>query len=146
MNTEILEKVAQWLEAGAPHEQSGGMGFHMGWLTTELSTVLECSDRELDPWVSPSCGTVGCIAGAVVQFTRGSSLGYEDLAHEANKIIGGNTYLDGTYSLFYPADLYHEDGREGYYATPQEAAVAVRHFMVHQDGVSAWDAAGFSRR
>ncbi len=112
-----------------------------------METVLAFNDaEELGPWVSPSCGTVGCIAGAIVQFTRGSSLGYDDLVHEANRIIGGNTYMDGSYSLFYPEYLYHEDGREGFKATPQEAAVAVRHFMKHQNGRAAWAAAGFLPR
>lgn len=144
LNKEILEKVAVWLEAGAPHEQSRGMGFHMAWTGTE-SRIVFSSENGPQPWISPSCGTVGCIAGAIVQFTH-CTLNYDDVIYVANSIVGGNTNSDGTHSLFYPEDLFHEDGREGYYATPQEAAIAVRHFMEHQNGEAAWAAAGFTRK
>lgn len=146
LNKEILEKVAQWLEAGAPHEQSRGMGFAMQYLGVDADDYFEqLTMYEGHDWIKEGCKTVGCIAGAVVQFSgQDPTVDGIDVELEANKILyGTNDYGNLLGQLFYPE--FYKEGRTAFDATPAEAAVAVRHFMEHEDPEAAWAAAGFTR-
>ena len=59
MNVKVLERVADWLERGAPHEQARGMRFDM---MPMIAVTKDTATSE--NW----CGTACCIAGAAITF------------------------------------------------------------------------------
>ena len=61
LNVKALERVADWLERGAPHEEAPGMHFDM----MPMILVPDYSPRD-ENW----CGTACCIAGAVITFEQ----------------------------------------------------------------------------
>lgn len=59
MHIERLTKLAEWLEAGAPHET----------ITFDMTTSMRFRKFDAnDPHYTATCGTVCCLAGAAVQF------------------------------------------------------------------------------
>lgn len=60
-----LERVTEWLEAGAPHRGSVD-GFDLSWFIAE--SRIDC--RIGEDAVPNQCGTICCIAGAIAQFDR----------------------------------------------------------------------------
>ncbi|NBW16170.1 MAG: hypothetical protein EBR82_50125 [Caulobacteraceae bacterium] len=126
MNLELLEKTAQWLEAGAP-ERNFNMNKLVDW-----ATVHEDSKN----W----CGTTCCIAGYVWQHVHPNphvdwSIGY-DITREAALALG---LLEETADrLFYPSTL-DDDEYGGVWdeITPTQAARAVRNVM--ERGEPYWE-------
>jgi hypothetical protein len=119
MNIELLKKVAEWLEAGAPHQQTGGMGFDMRY----FGVTNGCFNNP-PSWITPECGSVGCIAGAVNQFS-GVNIFTGD-ANTAFKALGvyDEELQDKLHTLFYP-----EEYEDAWYAPPEKVAKVVRHFI-----------------
>ena len=64
LNIPMLTTLAEWLEAGAPHEKSNGLRF-------EMASYLE-KPLQKDP-TGAECGTACCIAGAAYAFANGIS-------------------------------------------------------------------------
>ena len=62
LNIPALERVAAWLEAGAPESANHGLKFDMG----DTLCVTLSKDATADNW----CGTTCCIAGAAIAFER----------------------------------------------------------------------------
>lgn len=135
-----LTKVAEWLEAGAPHVDLDGVeigGFNM-------SKGIEFNKRR-------SCGTVCCIAGALVQFSDNpmrkdtdmdepsEEVGWDDVMQSAAGVLGKNMYDEGVSELFMDAwvtkrELYDYDS-----VTPAIAARCIRHAI--DCGVVDWERA-----
>lgn len=135
MNMELLEKVAQWLEAGAPHEVTGGMGFDMETYGATVNYEYQDWVRE---WNNPACGTVGCIAGAINQFAGNNTNGWRgpwDAVEALGVSDGGLRHK--LFILFQPNDISDDDSEydpdfdydSAWDASPQQAAKVVRHFM-----------------
>lgn len=115
-----LEEVYQWLEAGAPHATSNGSAFTMEYWDQPIGEILEGASVYSDN--VGACGTAMCIGGAIEQFSGVDA--YEhilgvDGSDEDDKVI----ILQ---QLFHPDENGYE---KGYYATPQQAAKVVRHFI-----------------
>ena len=56
MNTELVNKVLAWLDAGAPHEKTG--------FSFDMSSYV----HDGEPCVTHPCGTTCCMAGAAIAF------------------------------------------------------------------------------
>lgn len=69
MNKKRLTQLAEWLEAGAPHE-------HVKFNMSYYLLLTNAEDQILDPEESVlnACGTVCCIAGSAAQFFGGEQL------------------------------------------------------------------------
>lgn len=128
MNIELLDRIATWLEAGAPHES--GISFNMNYLYSSNAGEAWI-DGEM---VEQDCGTACCIAGAALQFGGKPDLinpddfdadqderGFE----EAAKLIGME-YKDA-HALFYPEETSPFDHYEE--ITPEYAARVVRKLI-----------------
>lgn len=125
---QALIGVAEWLEAGAPH-----VGDVAGF---DLSVGVQMAD--------PACGTVCCIAGALVQFNEPvtekliSQIDYDDDDTEYNwgtifdkgMEIAGLTE-DQAGELFEPSDFNRSEIK------PEQAAKVIRHYL--SKGVVNWD-------
>jgi hypothetical protein len=122
-----LERVARWLEAGAPHRDDNGVethGFNMSFAvaTGEYGHGVDLGNN---------CGTVCCIAGAVCQFQR---IPFADFGGFFSANSGPGTvaqeYLGLSDSearyLFMPFD-YHESHGMDY--TPAMGAATIRNFL-----------------
>ena len=132
MNRELFEKIAQWLEAGAPHEP-GGIGFNMAYTYCD-----DCSNHAEQEW-NQGCGTVMCIAGAALVFdpdTKDTASHISDMDETegyARRNLGISE--EDADALFYPdfsPDRYYgRDESMNYYhmITPQQAAETIRHYM-----------------
>lgn len=128
-----LERVADWLEDGAPHTDVGygSHGFDMAY------------GVETDPHGTGICGTVCCIAGAVCQFEK---LGGERNAHyfsyfDSDRAGAGTVareFLGLTEAqanrLFMPYNHYHCVSED---LGPAHAARVVRRFL--ETGEVHWD-------
>lgn len=153
MNTEILERVAIWLEAGAPHAEAEGTAFNMQYDFIETDNLRSRNvefDGRLAEQLNTDCGSIACIAGAIVQFTDGleTVLTMRERYHgngifrRAEEIVGAERL--SLEDLFFPENLIDEESqRTGYDATPEEAAKVVRHFI--KTGKIDWKVAGFTR-
>jgi hypothetical protein len=127
-----LDKVATWLEAGAPH--------------TSTAAGREIAEFDMQLGVVPqdSCGTACCIAGAVVQFENLGNPdntgwipfhGYDGVGQLAKDALELN--YDQSQSLFLPwNDFVGEGVQESDFSDPALAALVVRHFM--KTGVVDW--------
>lgn len=157
MNVKVLERVADWLERGAPHEQARGMKFDM------LPMIAVTKDTATsENW----CGTACCIAGAAITFEdpqlvvklakSGHAIERQDLGdevlnvwiwQEAIELIGIEE--DKAAMLFAPFDAdiddlanmpevddtaWPTDHRE---ITPTWAAATIRHLIA--TGEVRWD-------
>ena len=122
-NVSILEEVADWLEAGAKHTVDHPINFDMRYF-----------------YRKNHCGSVACIAGAIVQFNNGVDLDTLELSGillEA-KSVANLTDEESNY-LFAPADdpeqledygVCHED------IDSHWAARTIRHFI--KTGIVDW--------
>jgi hypothetical protein len=117
---QALIDVALWLEAGAPHKGDVD-GF-------DLSVGVAMRD--------PACGTVCCIAGALVQFNEPvteklkSQMEYDDDDHEYN---WGTVFRRGMAIAELTEEqaeaLFEPDVWDRSEVTPAEAARVIRHFV-----------------
>lgn len=122
MNRDKLERLAEWLEAGAPHAL---FDMQYGYVSNTSDPDLF---ENLVPDSEPECGTVCCIAGAAFML-EGRTLtlredNWEPVRDEALKILGlpnRGTYMG--HELFDPSLAPQE-------CRPQDAAKAVRRVMV----------------
>lgn len=127
-----LEKVAAWLEAGAPHVQ------------LENGLQVDHFNMEYAVQVEPGCGTVCCIAGAVCQF-EGLGLanrdedGSLDWNGEGGAFDLASDYLDISYEqsreMFCPWNSFSGD-EESFNSSARGAAV-IRYFL--ETGEVDWD-------
>jgi hypothetical protein len=136
MNKAILEDVALWLEAGAPH-----VGDVLGF---NLSVGVKARyDHETN-----TCGTVCCIAGAIVQFNE-PVLKREELKEWVDNIPWGETGNEYGYGTVFrrasrlaeisecqALELF-EPSMDRSEVLPEQAAKVVRHFM--ETGAVDWD-------
>ena len=136
-NKQILEQVYDWLKAGAPHEQSHGMGFDMQYVTIDVENE-EVPGGTLREWIDyTECGTVGCIAGAIVQFHRGRPCELDErypTEAEAARIMGyysGSADYDRAMELFYPdlPDEHFVNSKSPYDSTPEQVAKVLREYI-----------------
>lgn len=87
-----LVKVAEWLEAGAPHVNIDGRhidDFDMNYTVSKAGN---------------NCGTVCCIAGAVYQF---EGLAGYDICHSAADYMGLSS--ENAFNLFFPWEELSDD-------------------------------------
>lgn len=90
MNTERLTKLAEWLEAGAPHERTEfNMSNGLVYYGVQSNDDGEPPDAE---YVVNHCRTSCCIAGAAVQF-------FNTPARLLEKEWADTGYADGTESI-----------------------------------------------
>jgi hypothetical protein len=127
-----LVKVAEWLEAGAPHVS----------LDNGLRVDSFAMDTVVD--VQPDCGTSCCIAGAVCQF---EGLGIDQRTWDGELYWTGENggfelatgFLDieedAAHRLFEPWNHF-SGGDEDFNAAPRGAAV-IRYFL--ETGEVDWD-------
>ncbi|NBW17379.1 MAG: hypothetical protein EBR82_56305 [Caulobacteraceae bacterium] len=131
MNIELLEKTAQWLEAGAPERN-----FNMNKLL-DFDTITPGSDN----W----CGTTCCIAGYVWQQVHpvthwgtliGGQWGTKIESQAAGALRISRTTAD---RLFYPSRTSDGERYDGVWdeITPAQAARAVRNVM--ERGEPYWE-------
>lgn len=122
-NVSILEEVADWLEAGAKHTVDHPINFDMRY-----------SHRNI------SCGSVACIAGAIVQFNDNvdlNTLSDVDIMLEARSVA--NLTTEQSDYLFAPADYEEQLELYGIHhgnIDSQWAARTIRHFI--KTGVVDW--------
>lgn len=130
-----LTDVAEWLEAGAPHVT----------VDETLETIAKFDMSEVSGY--NGCGTVCCIAGAVVSFNPlefpqfcepNSRVWYKvnevhvaehaegDVFTDARKYLGMSE--DDAEALFVPDDMHERTAKEG--------AEVIRHFI--KTGVAKW--------
>lgn len=139
MNIELLTEIAEWLEAGAPHEteQAKGATFHMDYVKKNINELYVTAYANLmeNDWITPSCGTVMCIAGATLQFS-GIELNHFNMSKDmikAGEILELDTVKYQT--LFEPWD-YYKIGAED--ITPAMAAKTIRNLI--ETGEVVWPA------
>jgi len=154
-NKDILEQVYNWLKAGAPHEESHGMGFDMQYI------LIDVEDEEVPGGITrewndyTECGTVGCIAGAIVQFHRGGPFnGRYPIAGDAARIMGfhpDSADYDRAMELFYPEAFdghfdnqlswIYGEGKNYYDSTPEQVARVLRKYIDTDGKVVDWSLA-----
>lgn len=117
---ESLTRVAEWLEAGAPHRRSDGRVVHGFNMSHGVGT--------------DDCGTTCCIAGAVCQFEGLGELKFGELnffgaEDGAGAIAAKHMGLsdEAASRLFMPFDHWVTDGQE--VSDPEAAAKVVRHYL-----------------
>jgi hypothetical protein len=143
-----LERVAEWLEAGAPHVRLDDHGVMREFKGFDMSTTA-------------TCGSACCIAGAICQFERPYSL--EDFAAHGSHRAGGMEFFDDypefqgvmpraiellgisnrdAYKLFVPTGLDADLDMGGMeldaLTDPAEGARVIRHYL--ETGEVIWDA------
>lgn len=119
-----LERVTEWLEAGAPH-RGAVAGFDLSWF------IASPPDN--------TCGTVCCVAGALVQFHR-EDVGDPPLTPA--QYDADDAYRDARQLM----DLTRDEARELFcldvsmwvldHVFPTEAASVLRRLLT--DGVLDW--------
>ena len=129
MNVEMLEKVEQWLLAGAPERK-----FDMNVLVDDV--------KDKENW----CGTSCCIAGYVFQQTkaydavvqRGST--FRQWEHDIENVAAqalGISFAEATKLFFINNSEGFDYAGEWEAVTPQQAAQAVRNVIEH--GTPMWE-------
>lgn len=129
-----LIQIAEWLEAGAPHQTKAGI------VRFDLSVGVQKN----------ACGTACCIAGAVCQFNK--PFDTDDLSY-AGDFNNGDAevafYGDDEDSVFGRAvellgiseddaeALFTPTGVDWYRVTPAEAAATIRHYL--ETGEVNWE-------
>lgn len=130
-----LLKVQRWLEAGGKHNEEGGMGgFNMVYSISTMSPN----------WRGQFCGTVCCIAGALVLFggmrhSKEYTYPYEwiSVEPEARKLLG-DTKSPAMHPMLHRL-FYGHDGDSGFDTpnrSPAKAARVIDHFI--KTGVVEW--------
>lgn len=140
LNVELFDRIATWLEAGAPHEQNRGMVFDM------VPQIAVTSGSTADNW----CGSACCIAGAAISLgapeviadklregehnVLGESLINVQIWHNARNLLGLTSFQADM--LFAPFDieideLEDEDTRlpQADEITAKWAARTIRHLI-----------------
>lgn len=111
-----LKRVARWLEAGAPHVEE---------------KHLDGFDMSIGVQHKPTCGTVCCIAGAVVQFSDPIEVEFGDqrpwtrIRWAAQDLLGISD--DDCDALFTPHGFADLDEQDAF--TPAHAAVVIRDYL-----------------
>ena len=122
MNVDRLEQIAQWLENGAPHKQTG-FTFHMNYWTQATEELYE--DK-----IPSDCGSVACIGGATEQFFNSKEVGAV--------FVPAKDLLDlsdeDAHNLFYPSEKWSNISYD--HVTPAEAASVIRNLI--KTGVVDW--------
>lgn len=139
-----LVKIAEWLEAGAPHV-----------VIKEGQTIAEFNMNYGGEYIEEACGTACCIAGAVVQFEdlmqpdEDGTIGFfstdpDDIDEDEERELGAGevaqNFLGITEAeadrLFMPFHSFsYENSAE--FSQPARAAAVVRHFI--ETGEVDWD-------
>lgn len=127
-NPQAFAKTLAWLEAGAPHVDIPGdgtlLGFSMNRWKIEFSPAL-IGSMAYDAYKQAgviaaddnSCGTVCCMAGAVLQFEL---LGKGHILHDVRALLG-MSHQDFS-ELFEPTGFCH-------ISDPAVAAKVLRHYI-----------------
>ena len=129
-----LALVAEWLEEGAPHVNVNG---------------VDVDDFDMGVGIAHGeCGTVCCIAGALVQFnapvTASDTWGWAEeewlgVSSKALAVLGKSRHSNGTAELFMD-DYANWSSTTGHdEITPAIAARCIRHAIEH--GVVDWERA-----
>lgn len=140
MNVEKLMRVVEWLEAGVPVVDKM-VGFNMAGIIEPAGIYYAVQNDGSEYF--PECGTVCCIAGALVQFEMQDRLGQmadcDDEAYDAGFVV--NNSIIETGSLL--ADIDGDTGIRLFIpnidlgrATPAEAAKVLRNFI--ESGKITW--------
>ena len=119
-----LSRIAEWLEAGAPHR------------TLNNGLAVDTFDMRVPVRVYEDCGTSCCIAGAVCQF-EGLGMQYRDCdgdldwtGYDGAKALAGDflgmTHDDRT-RLFEPWTAFK--GSDNSFNSAQRGAAVIRHFL-----------------
>ena len=151
MNEARLVQMAEWLEAGAPHQ----------YLKFDITTGITFDQRPMSKDDIPTCATSCCIAGAACfffndvpamvekelnQFGYCTRVDWTDVTNEATDLLG--LTIGQANKLFIPwtSSQRHDDdidalsyyGRPITYNDPAWAARVIRHFLA--TGVIDWRA------
>lgn len=122
-----MQRVINWLADGAPHTTLKDGSVLEGFDYTQYIAAADYKESG-DGSTTGQCGTVGCIAGAAVQFdspitipSEGDAYKYWDLEQQAQGLLG--LCVEEGELLFYPFDLsvydirrMHEEYGLGYSA------------------------------
>lgn len=141
MNTELLVKLAEWLEAGAPHER----------ITFDMNEGIVITDRKFDPDKDiATCNTSCCLAGAAVMLFNkpqalkdhivdegdfGPFIAWQVVHAEARDVL--DLDYEQSRKLFEPSFFFKYDDLQAY-NDPAWAARTVRHLI--ETGVVDWNA------
>lgn len=128
MNHDLLNRIAVWLEAGAPHETApNGIGFNM--VVAYEDSYEAWRDGKYD---TEDCGSACCIAGAAIQFAGLSVPHQSDQSDQLGPVYQKAAELLGL-SMNEAIDLFFpdEDQFGGCWVgiTPQDAAKVIRHLQ-----------------
>lgn len=140
--TKVLESVYQWLQAGAPHQQSKDSAFTMAYWRMDKDVISD----EVIPYSDDlnACGTVMCIGGAIEQFDPLKRSAFQVITDELG-ILDDGLYGGKINGLFYPYseekytnEVDYEDEldimkEEAYNATPKQAAKVLRNFIDNKE-------------
>ena len=125
MNVELLTKVAEWLEAGAPHTVTplGDIaGFHMDLVQREIDEDYRPEFMTEFLNTPDACGTVCCIAGYAAALD-GARIGMGDFVDYASHAF--DLSYEQAESLCNPfMEWVHIE-----YVTPEQAARVIRHLI-----------------
>lgn len=130
IHRERLTRLAEWLEAGAPHEH----------VKFNMRTYFRFTGEhgETVPFLEEACGAVCCIAGAATQFFDPDRVrtycyvGKQVFKHAKNLL--GLTWGQAQ-DLFIPRTLHRDKIK------PQDAAKVIRHFL--DTGEVDWSIVGY---
>lgn len=125
-----LQRVARWLEAGAPHVDVNGREID----AFDMTKGIERAD----------CGTACCIAGALVQFDNDPATeftGYwSDVLDDARRISGITNAEDASELFGLDDSAFYANERRFRGVKPEQAAKVIRHFI--RTGVVDWNRVG----
>lgn len=141
---QALEKVAEWLEAGAPH------------VCTDAGRRIDEFDMSFGVVTTSGCGTSCCIAGAIVQFEGLGTLNYagsmtfggyaeEENVEKLARNLLGIDYGDAK-ELFLPWETIdveeypYLEGNPEPFSDPEVAAKVIRNYL--ETGIIDWIGAG----
>lgn len=138
MNRERLTKLAQWLQAGAPHKR---VQFNMNLLGN-------FSDKEGNSRVAPTtpeCTAACCIAGAAAVFfgTTDEVTDAYRRGGEGWRVLGARLLemdYDEACKLFYPDSKWPCIGPGYEEIKPEDAAKVIHHLL--ETGLVDWSVAG----
>lgn len=134
MNKKRLTALADWLEAGAPHQ-------HIRFTMTTFLRLFDKDGNDVSLFADTKdvCSTACCMAGALVQTYAPEQLAQDGhvkippIKTIAQRIAGLNEKQAD--ALFIPVTIPYVD------VTPQKAAQVVRHLLA--TGNVDWRVAGF---
>jgi hypothetical protein len=145
MNVQNLERVAEWLEAGAPHvvfDMKIGIADLRNDGSIEEASVYDTAEEYLDAKgvTNNTCNTVCCIAGAALMLAEADPVtGWPSLSTETGiQKINGWIGVQETAARWLGISSYDLFSFElaPSSCTPAQAAVAVRNVM---SGKEPWD-------